>query len=102
MVIRELSASASFEGTFTFETPASTTIEPCATLVDWSQLLSYGYFESLADYKNFVNELHLEEYRKDLFREASITPRETPYSQRVTNYCIPAKRNYKGRQYQRL
>lgn len=96
MVIRELSASASF--TCEIETSASTTIGPCASLVDWSQLL----IETDDDYKSFCNEIHTEEYRKDLFREASITPIETPYTQRVTSYCIPAKRNFRGKQSSRI
>jgi len=69
-------------------------------MYDWAFL---GLVETAADYKYFVNELHVQEHRKDLFRESSISPIEAQYSQTKMNHCcvIPAKRNFKGIQARR-
>ena len=70
--------------------------------IDWSQVFACGIFETAVDYKEFVNELHVQEHRKDLFRESLISPINTQYSQRKMNHCvIPAKRNFKGTQSRR-
>lgn len=91
-----ISASASFE--FTVDISDSTTMGPINNLVDWSQLL----IMMDDDYKEFVNDLHLEENRKDIFKVASINPNSIEHSHRVMNQHIPAKRNYRGKQSQRI
>jgi len=95
-----ITASASF--TVTVQTSNSTTIGPWDSIIDWTQLFACGIFASHDDYKAFVNELHTEEYRKDIFRGASIIPKSTEHSHRVMNQIIPGKRNFRGRQSRRL
>lgn len=54
------------------------------------------------DEKEFINELHVEEHRKDLFRVASIIPNSHNFKQKITSHNIPSSRNMRGNQSRRV
>jgi len=92
-----ITASASFEGAWDLEISASTTTSDLMS--NWC---CYGWFMEADEQKQFVNDLHLQEQRKDVFRQASINPNSIEHSHRIINQNIPAKRNYRGKQSQRI
>ena len=97
-----IAASGAFETDWN-QSSASTTIGlGFDQIIDWSEIFACGYFQTALDYKNFVNDLHLEEYSKDLFRVASIIPNGVEYSHKIMNQNIPGKRNFRGKEFQRL
>lgn len=99
-----MSITASGTTNFTYQTfwTTATTTPNHDIEVDWSTLFSCGYFETENDYKAFVNNLHVEEKRKDVFRESSITSRNKEYSHTITNQFIPATRNLRGKESRRI
>lgn len=90
-----VTASSSTDFTVTWTVPNTSVI------IDWSQWTCYGFFDN-ADPREFINDLVLDEKRKDIFRAASIIPKTTEYHQRVTSQFIPGKRNFRGHQTSRL
>lgn len=94
------SGSTDFQTTWWISSASDTTYREPIT-IDWSQF-ACGLFETEHDYKSFVTELHLEEDRKDVFRQTSIIPKTTEHTQRVINQKIPGKRNFKGNQASRF
>lgn len=77
------------------------TTDVASPTIDLSNWSCYGFFMD-ADPREFINDLVLDEKRKDIFRASSIIPKTTEYHQRVMRQNIPAKRNFRGHQASRL
>jgi len=90
-----ITASGSNTTYFTY-TLSSPVIE-----IDWSKLTVCGLFETPEDYRNFISELHVTEFRKDTFRHETISL-PNRYSQKRFTRFVPTSKNFKGVESRRL
>ncbi len=95
-----VNASGSCETTITWT--AGDSIEFISPPIDYSILSYYDEIEIQRRYNDMINELHREENRKDLFREASLFQPVISHHQNIQHNFIPATRNVRGNQSSRV
>lgn len=88
-------------GSFDTSTTNATTSAETDFIVNWIDLVD-SLEITYVDEKEFINELHVVEHRKDLFRVASIIPNSHNYKQKIITNNIFSSRNLKGKQARRL